>query len=96
MARFMCGDAVQGVRNEMKGTVTEVHVGAESIAYTFVSEKKEVLYAHECDLIPYQQTAYNHLPNSICAAIRNVNMISAKSSRIPINCCRIDRRLRAS
>jgi hypothetical protein len=79
----MCGDAVQGVRNKIKGMVTEVHVGADSISYTFVSDKKEVLYAYECDLMPYRQLNYSYLPIGIYAAIRNVNIVSANSGCIP-------------
>ncbi len=51
MARFMSGDAVQGVRTDIKGTVTEVHVGADSIFYTLVSEDGQLLYAYECELV---------------------------------------------
>lgn len=82
MARFICGDAVRGVRNNIQGTVTEVHVGADSIGYTLISDEKELLYACESELIPYGQAAYMHLSGTLCKAIRNVNMISAKSSRV--------------
>ena len=54
MARFMCGDAVQGVRKKIKGTVTEVHVVADSISYTLVSDDKQLLRAEEGDLVPYR------------------------------------------
>ncbi|MDX1294835.1 MAG: hypothetical protein R3302_01120 [Sulfurimonadaceae bacterium] len=61
MAQFRCGDAVQGVRKEIQGTITEVHVVAESISYTLVTEEKQVLHAYECDLMPYRESANNHL-----------------------------------
>ena len=51
MARFMSGDAVQGIRTDIKGTVTEVHIGADSIFYTLVSDDRQLLYAYECELV---------------------------------------------
>jgi hypothetical protein len=63
MAQFRCGDAVQGIRNEIQGTVTEIHVVADNISYTLVSKEKEVLHAYECDLMPYRESANNYLPS---------------------------------